>query len=654
MRKTLSKLVLGVIISSLLLLALPQVSSASSINSSVGVQSYMRYENGAIIPMNTSYDFGSATKSWDEGYFTTIHAGTLAITGVVTGTLDLDGNTFILDADGDTSLDAAVDDKVDITFPAGVGQFQIGDGTYSWVGTPVFGVEGDQELTGDLKLNAGGTVSTSANGNLVLLPNGTGYTLVGDAGSTSHTFNTNDDLFAAGRLEVDGIAYLDSDATLAGDLTLTSGATISSTANGNITHLPNGTGYSIFGDAGATSHTLNTNDDVFVTGRLETDGIAYLDSDLQVGGNVTVAGDPTYTAGATFATTSNGNLNLLPNGTGYTKIGDVTTPDKLGTTANDDLYVSGKLETDGNVFFDASLDLATTLTLTAGGQITSTANGNVDITPNGSGYVTIGDAGAGSFGTPTNDDLFVAGRIENDGLFLSDGGIRINNNMFLTLGASNDSRVEYDLASAADTVQWYLPNSSLGIVFTDIDYLNKDHDHALQSNPTIFIHDDTDPDVTNNKWISFSHNGTGGTITTGANTGAGSSPATIDNSILFQPRGTTQMTITGVGGIIYTPTATQNISAAGGIGTTVFARIIRVQGNGGAIDITATLQIAAGTDGQMITLEGRSDTNTLKFDDGNGLQLAGGTSFTMGKGDMMTLIYDSTDAFWYETNRSDN
>jgi len=32
---------------------------------------------------------------------------------------------------------------------------------------------------------------------------------IGDAGTTSHTFNTNDDLFVSGRLEVDGRAYFD-------------------------------------------------------------------------------------------------------------------------------------------------------------------------------------------------------------------------------------------------------------------------------------------------------------------------------------------------------------------------------------------------------------------------------------------------------------
>ena len=36
-----------------------------------------------------------------------------------------------------------------------------------------------------------------------------GYLRIGDAGTTSHTFNTNDDLLVSGRLEVDGISYFD-------------------------------------------------------------------------------------------------------------------------------------------------------------------------------------------------------------------------------------------------------------------------------------------------------------------------------------------------------------------------------------------------------------------------------------------------------------
>ena len=54
-----------------------------------------------------------------------------------------------------------------------------------------------------------GKIATISNANLSLVPNGTGYTIIGDAGTTSHSFNTNDDLLVSGRLEVDGVAYFD-------------------------------------------------------------------------------------------------------------------------------------------------------------------------------------------------------------------------------------------------------------------------------------------------------------------------------------------------------------------------------------------------------------------------------------------------------------
>lgn len=60
-----------------------------------------------------------------------------------------------------------------------------------------------QPLAGSFRL------ATPANKNLELVPGGSGITIVGDAGSTSHTLNTNDDLFIAGELEVDGKVYFD-------------------------------------------------------------------------------------------------------------------------------------------------------------------------------------------------------------------------------------------------------------------------------------------------------------------------------------------------------------------------------------------------------------------------------------------------------------
>jgi len=77
-----------------------------------------------------------------------------------------------------------------------------------------------------------------------------------------------------------------------------------------------------------------------------------------------------------------------------------------------------------------------------------------------------------------------------------------------------------------------------------------------------------------------------------------------------------------------------------------------VQGDGGAIDITGNPQIVDGSDGNRITLEGTSDTNTLLLEDGNGLALAGGVSMTLKDNQTITLVYDSDADLWRETSRN--
>lgn len=102
---------------------------------------------------------------------------------------------------------------------------------------------------------------------------------------------------------------------------------------------------------------------------------------------------------------------------------------------------------------------------------------------------------------------------------------------------------------------------------------------------------------------------------------------------------------------------TLNIVAANGITAAQVATysIIVVQSStAGNCDISANPQIAAGTNGQRITFIGGDDTRTVQFDDGTGLQLAGATSFTMGKGDVLVLIYSTVAGFWIEQSRSDN
>ena len=67
----------------------------------------------------------------------------------------------------------------------------------------------------DLTLTGGGRILTTANGDIQLLPNGTGITKVGDAGTTSHSLDSNDDLIVTGELEVNGALFADSPITFA-------------------------------------------------------------------------------------------------------------------------------------------------------------------------------------------------------------------------------------------------------------------------------------------------------------------------------------------------------------------------------------------------------------------------------------------------------
>lgn len=102
------------------------------------------------------------------------------------------------------------------------------------------------------------------------------------------------------------------------------------------------------------------------------------------------------------------------------------------------------------------------------------------------------------------------------------------------------------------------------------------------------------------------------------------------------------------------PSATASIVAATGI--TVTNRIMRVQGSGGPVTITATPHISDKftVDGFELILEGRDDTNLVTLQDevnlpGSGLHLEDTLDKTLGKGDILRLIYNATDRCWYQS-----
>jgi hypothetical protein len=92
-----------------------------------------------------------------------------------------------------------------------------------------------------------------------------------------------------------------------------------------------------------------------------------------------------------------------------------------------------------------------------------------------------------------------------------------------------------------------------------------------------------------------------------------------------------------------------DITAGGGITPIANRRmqIMFIQGSGGAVDITANPQIVAGSqEGDILILVGCSDTNTVTFDHGTGLDLNG--QRVLGANHMLMLMWLATGTVWAE------
>lgn len=151
---------------------------------------------------------------------------------------------------------------------------------------------------------------------------------------------------------------------------------------------------------------------------------------------------------------------------------------------------------------------------------------------------------------------------------------------------------------------------------------------------TLFAFNDDDTDVTA---LALSNN----LVATNANLsvlGAASIGSTLEVS----------------GSAVYVPGGDYIISDAGIGADLLGSKVLLIKGDSSLTDVTANPQIAAGADGQMLILIGRDDTALVKFNNGNGLQLSAATSFTMGIGDVLQLVYVQSIGKWVEISRTDN
>ena len=85
-------------------------------------------------------------------------------------------------------------------------------------------------------------------------------------------------------------------------------------------------------------------------------------------------------------------------------------------------------------------------------------------------------------------------------------------NMILKESASTFGGGLTHLAALDQMVLYTATAAGMHIVISDSAVRTKDFDHALQTDPTLFLHSALDPDTDNTRWGSLSHSGTAGAV----------------------------------------------------------------------------------------------------------------------------------------------
>jgi hypothetical protein len=316
------------------------------------------------------------------------------------GALDIEGRELVLDADGDTTLTADTDDQIDIKI-AGADDFQFTANTFtaqsgSSIVVPEGGLTfGSTAITSTAaELNIlDGVTSTTAELNLIDGGTSAGTTAVADADGII----TND----GGTMRLTTAAtfktyFQEGISTAYDDLTTGDAAVNIATSAGDITIDAQGNDTDII-----LKGTDGSADTTFLTIDGSAAGKATFNSDVVVGGDLTVSGDDIV-----MATNTAGNL-LIADGTNFNSVA-AGSLSEISTVADDDVFIA--VDTSGgglkkiarstivsglatssaisNVVDDTSPQLGGDLDMN-GQDIVTTSNANIELAPNGTGTVVI-------------------------------------------------------------------------------------------------------------------------------------------------------------------------------------------------------------------------------------------------------------------------
>jgi hypothetical protein len=336
----------------------------------------------------------------------------------------------------------------------------------------------DVDIGGTLTLSTDGKITTTANGDLTLLPHGTGITIVGDAGSALKLGTpTNDDMFVSGRHETRGTSFV------------TSTATAVSTEFGSKTH----DGDDVIHSVGKGGHVFKA-DAQKARGTMTLTGIPVADETFVINATTITfkadgSGDIDHcTIGGTAAATV---TNIVATLAECTEAANLTAWDGAGDTVVVEWGTAGVA---GNAIVwteaatNVAVDGAGTLGTTHAGIAAATL---LDIDES-KAVETYGTITAGSAVIlPANQALRSASPANYGGFY----------------PYNSQQTVDCNLISVG-TVSNYLLVCQQGDVTFDFQF-------AQQTNPTLFI---VSANQATDEWVSFAHNQTDGVIDCGSGT----------------------------------------------------------------------------------------------------------------------------------------
>ena len=287
-------------------------------------------------------------------------------------------------------------------------------------------------------------------------------------------------------------------------------------------------------DGNTTSHALSGNDDLLVTGELEVNSSFYSDGSATFDGTTTVLDDKWLVNGssidsALFWSTGQTNDSLLwglgntSNSAIVTQFADRATDFLHADQTNPTIFVHSADATDTSDYLSLTHDQTSGIISAGQGGVSiegmNISNDATKTTFLGTAgdYNRIGDATVTNRSLATNDDLVVAGAAEINGNLWVDSQMITGDAVNLLIGGVTTGGKIVPFVSAFSEINFGL-GAAVGrqLVFTEFANATKNHDHAVETNPTVFFHSATDPDSDNTEWGSITHDVTNLVLNTGS------------------------------------------------------------------------------------------------------------------------------------------